>query len=499
MAAPTDWLPAHEIARLVESGEARVADIVDRALERIESADSSVNAFLHVDRDGARRRAEELDAKRDRGESLGPLAGVPIAVKDNLCTHGVTTTAGSRILESFVPPYDATAVARLRDAGAVLIGKVNLDEFAMGSSCENSAFHPTRNPWNLECVPGGSSGGSAAAVAAGLVPVAIGSDTGGSIRQPSALCGVSGLKPTYGRISRYGLIAFASSLDQIGPLARDARDLARTLGVLAGPDPRDGTAVDRPVPDYEVAVDAPDLTGLRLGVPAEYFPEDRIRPEIAQQVRAAIDRLESLGATVREVSLPHTPHAVAAYYVVANSEASSNLARFDGVRYGRRAETIPPGSSMVTRSRSEGFGAEVKRRIMLGTYALSAGYYDAYYKKGLQARALLRRDFERAFEEVDALVAPTSPIPAFRLGEKADDPLEMYLCDILTTSCNLAGIPGLSIPCGFVDGGLPVGLQILGAPFDEGTLLRIAAAYQQTTDHHQKRPPVAESFAGGAA
>ena len=461
-------------------------------LDQIRRIDPQVGAFLHVDEAGALAQAEAADAALCQGATHAerPLLGVPLALKDIIAVRGQPLTCGSRFLEDFVAPYDATVVEHLRAAGAVLMGRLNLDEFAMGSSTENSAFQLTRNPWDPERTPGGSSGGSAAAVASQEVTAALGSDTGGSVRQPAALCGVTGLKPTYGRVSRYGLVAYASSLDQIGCLTRTVGDAAVLLGVIAGHDPRDSTSVPEPVPDYDAALDG-DLRGVRLGLPREYRGPG-IDPEVQQAVDRAVKQLEMLGAELREISLPHTRHALATYYVIAPAEASANLARFDGVRYGRRIEGADP-VAMYGRTRGAGLGAEVKRRIVLGTYVLSSGYYDAYYLRAQKVRTLIRRDFLEAFEGVDAVVTPTAPHPAFRLGEKANDPLRMYLEDIFTLSCNLAGICGLSVPCGFTTTTprLPIGLQFLGRPFGEPTLLRLGAAYQAATDWHREVPPVA--------
>jgi aspartyl-tRNA(Asn)/glutamyl-tRNA(Gln) amidotransferase subunit A len=411
---------------------------------------------------------------------------MPVAVKDNLCTEGVKTTCGSRILENFIPPYDATVVARMRNQEYLLIGKANLDEFAMGSSTENSAYGPTRNPWNLACIPGGSSGGSAAAVAADLCAAALGSDTGGSIRQPAACCGVVGLKPTYGRVSRYGLVAFASSLDQIGPITKDVRDAAVLLKLIAGHDPLDSTSADMPVPDYLKALKE-NMRGMKVGVPKEFFAEG-LDPEVEQAVRAAIEEMKRLKAEIKEISLPMTEYAVATYYLIATAEASSNLARYDGVRYGFRATKEKGLLETYMKTRQEGFGPEVKRRIMLGTYALSAGYYDAYYGKAQSVRTLIKRDFDEAFKEVDLIVTPTMPTPAFKLGEKVQDPLQMYLSDIYTISVNLAGVPAIVVPCGMSSGKLPIGLQIIGRPFEEEKVIRAAYAYEQATDWHTKRP-----------
>ena len=485
----TDSAPtAVEIARAVASGERSCVDVVQASLAAIDARDARIGAFLGVDRAGALERAAAIDARRRQGEQLGPLAGVPIALKDNICRRGWKATCASRMLADFVSPYDAHVVTKLLAADAVLIGRANLDEFAMGSSCENSAFQATRNPWDVERTPGGSSGGSAAAVAAGLTPLSLGSDTGGSIRQPAGFCGVVGMKPTYGRISRRGLIAFASSLDQIGPFARNITDAAQLLEVLAGHDPNDSTSVPRPVPEYVSQLDQP-LTGLRVGLVREHFVAG-LDGDVEQAVRSAVDVYRRLGAEVREVSLPHSKYCVAVYYIVASSEASSNLARFDGVHYGHRAQQFEGLTDLYAKSRGEGFGSEVKRRIMLGTYALSSGYYDAYYNQGLRVRRLIRQDFDRAFEEVDIIAGPVSPQPAFRLGELIDDPLAMYLNDIYTLSANLAGLPGLSLPCGFSQKGLPIGLQLLAPPFEETRLLQAARMYERETDWHTRRPPV---------
>jgi aspartyl-tRNA(Asn)/glutamyl-tRNA(Gln) amidotransferase subunit A len=446
---------------------------------RIQQEDERIGAYLTLCKDRALEQADRMDRMAAEGKTLPPLGGVPVAIKDVMSTRGVRTTAGSKSLENYIPPYDCTAVARLEAAGAVVLGKTNCDEFAMGSSNENSAFRPVHNPRDLTRVPGGSSGGSAAAVAADMAVCALGSDTGGSIRQPAAFCGVVGLMPTYGRVSRYGLIAFASSLDHIGPLTKTVKDAATVLRTIAGRDAMDSTSADNPVPDYVAELEKP-VRGLKLGVAKEYFGGG-LDGEIRQAVEAAIDRLKGLGCEVVPVSLPHTPYAIPAYYLIATAEASSNLARYDGVRYGQRAEGAKSPSEMYRRTRDEGFGAEVKRRIMLGTYALSAGYYDAYYLKAQKVRTLLARDFEEAFQKVDAIVTPTSPTAAFRLGEKSDDPLAMYLADIYTVTADLAGIPGISIPCGETKEKLPIGLQILGKHFDEATILRVAHAYEQAS------------------
>src|SRR5712664_653817 len=478
-------LTIHELADLFRQKTATPTQAAREYLDRIAALDPKVKAYLTVTGEAALMRAREADARFEKGAPLGPLDGVPLGLKDVLCTRGVRTTCGSKILESFVPPYDATVVARLFAAGAVLLGKLNMDEFAMGSSTEHSAFFTTHNPWDLARVPGGSSGGAAAAVAAGMAALTLGTDTGGSIRQPAAFSGVLGMKPTYGRVSRYGVIAFASSLDQVGPFARDAEDAALMLGAIAGPDPMDATAIDVPVPDYRAAL-GQGIEGLRLGVPAEYFI-DGLDPEVEQAVRAAIATLEKLGARTEPVSLPHTEYGLAAYYVIAPAEASSNLARYDGVKYGLRVSGARDLIDMYSKTRAAGFGAEVKRRVMLGTYVLSAGYYDAYYGQAQKVRTLVRRDFEQAFARVDLIVAPTTPGVAFKMGER-EDPLQMYLNDIFTIPVNLAGLPGVSIPGGFTQAGLPIGLQLIAPAFDEATLLRVAHAYQTVTDWHTRRP-----------
>jgi aspartyl-tRNA(Asn)/glutamyl-tRNA(Gln) amidotransferase subunit A len=469
------------------AGEVTAREIVYAYTLRINQVEPRVKAYLTVTHDSAMEAADALDRSLKGWRKTLPLMGMPIAVKDNICADGVRTTCASRMLEQFVAPYDATVVARMKASGYLLMGKTNLDEFAMGSSTENSAFGPSRNPWNTSCVPGGSSGGSAAAVAADECVAAIGSDTGGSIRQPAAFCGVVGLKPTYGRVSRYGLVAFASSLDQIGPITKDVADAAVMMNVLAGHDPMDSTSADLPVPDYQRAFKKKDLKRLRIGVPREYFAEG-LDPEVEAAVRASIDAMKELGATVTEVSLPTTAAAVATYYVIATAEASSNLARYDGVKYGARAKECRDLLDMYLKTRQEGFGPEVKRRIMLGTYVLSAGYYDAYYGKGQAVRTLIRRDFDKAFETVDLLVTPVTPTPAFKFGEKVTDPLQMYLSDIYTISVNLAGNPAISVPCGYSKAGLPIGVQIIGRPFEEETILRAAHAYEQNTTWRTKRP-----------
>jgi aspartyl-tRNA(Asn)/glutamyl-tRNA(Gln) amidotransferase subunit A len=476
--------PIHELTEAFRRGETTPSAATEAYLARIEKLDAEVGAYITITGEQARAAAAAADRRYREGRPLGPLDGAPLAIKDVFCTRGVRTTCGSRILESFVAPYDATLVSRLAAAGAVTLGKANLDEFAMGSSTEHSAFHVTRNPWDLARVPGGSSGGPAAAVAGGLAAGGYGTDTGGSIRQPAAFCGVVGMKATYGRVSRYGLVAFASSLDHPGPLGLDVTDTALLLRAVAGHDPRDATSIDAPVPDYTADLGR-GVRGLRLGVPDEYFLPG-MDPEIEQAVRAAIDVLKGLGATVERVSLPATPHALATYYVIAPAEASSNLARYDGVKYGLRV----PGRDLIdmeSRTRAAGFGAEVKRRVMLGTYVLSAGYYDAYYGKAQKVRTLVRRDFDAAFGRVDLIVAPTTPNVAFRHGEK-EDPVQMYLNDVFTIPADMSGVPAVSVPCGFTAGGLPIGLQLIGKTLDEATVLRAAHAYEQATEWHRRRP-----------
>jgi aspartyl-tRNA(Asn)/glutamyl-tRNA(Gln) amidotransferase subunit A len=484
-----DTMTAREIRKAVRSGARSALEICREALDRIGAIDPELHAFNTVVEARALERAAAIDREPDRWRDA-PLAGVPIAIKDNLSTRGVRTTASSRILEWYVPPYDATVVARLEAAGAVIVGKTNCDEFAMGSSNENSAFGPVKNPWALDRTPGGSSGGSAAAVAARMVPLALGSDTGGSIRQPAALCGVVGLKPTYGRVSRYGLLAFGSSLDQIGPIARSVDDAALALQVLAGADPADATSAAEPVPDYSAALSG-DLRGARIGVPQSML-EQGVDADVSRALTAALDTLQARGATLVDVELPHAKHAIPVYYLVATAEASSNLARYDGVRYGFRADVKGGLRAMYARTREQGFGPEVKRRIMLGTYVLSAGYYEAYYLKAQQVRTLILRDYEQAFSgsaAVDVIAMPTSPTPAFRIGERVEDPLQMYLADVFTVSANLAGLPAVSVPCGFTADRLPVGLQLTGRRFDEATLLRIADAYERDTEWSKQSPP----------
>ncbi len=499
-------LTARQLSDGLARGRFTSVDITRACLDRIERVDGLVGAFLDVDAEQALEQAKQSDRRRADKQTLGILDGIPVALKDVLCTAGWRTTCASRMLADFVPPYDATVVSKLRTAGVVLIGKTNMDEFAMGSSTENSALGTTRNPWDRQRVPGGSSGGSAAAVAARMVPLAVGTDTGGSIRQPAAYCGIVGLKPTYGRVSRYGLVAFASSLDQVGPMARSAEDAALLLEVLAGHDPRDSTSANDEVPAYSEQLNKP-LEGIRLGVVSEHFGEG-LDAETRAAVQAAIGQLQTLGASVHVISLPHAKYAIATYYVIAPCEASSNLARYDGVHYGYRTDEAALRKEieqlrraaadsdeiesllvrMYRRSRAEGFGPEVKRRIMLGTYALSAGYYDAYYLTALKVRRLIRDDYTTAFKQVDLLVGPTTPSPAFPLGEKKDDPLAMYLQDLYTVSANLAGTAGVSIPCGYSSNGLPIGLQLQSAPFAESLLLQVAHQYQSHTDWHTKQP-----------
>src|ERR1043166_9183305 len=474
----------HQAAELLRKREVSSNELTKAVLRRIEETDDKVRAYITLSRDLALEQAAKADERRKKESDSPPLLGVPIAIKDNFLITGVRTTCASKILDTFIPPYDATAIKKLRDAGAVFIGKTNLDEFAMGSSAENSAFFPTHNPWKLDRVPGGSSGGSAAAVAADQCLAALATDTGGSIRQPASCCGVVGLKPTYGRVSRYGIIAFASSMDQVGPLTKEVRDCALLLQAIAGYDPANSTSVKESVPSYVDAL-AGDIKGLRLGIPKEYFVSG-MQPEVENAVRQAIKVLEKNGAIIEDISLPHTDYAIAVYYIVATAEASSNLARYDGMRYGHRASAKDLTETYML-SRGEGFGPELKRRIMLGTYVLSAGYYDAYYLKAQQVRTLIKNDFEAAFQRCDAIITPTAPTTAFKIGEKSQDPLQMYLSVIFTISINLAGLPALSLPCGFDSDGLPIGLQIISRPFDESMLLRVANAYEQATEWHKRK------------
>ena len=484
---PELWqLEIHEASELLASRKISAVELTRAHLDRIVEVEGNVRAFVTTTEDAALRSAEAIDVRRRTGEALGPLAGIPLAIKDVICTKGVKTTCSSRMLEHFVPPYDATVISKLKNAGAVFVGKTNMDEFAMGSSTENSAFFSTCNPWDLTRVPGGSSGGSAAAVASGEAMGALGSDTGGSVRQPGALTNTVAMKPTYGRVSRFGLIAFASSLDQIGPFTRSARDAAHVLQAIAGHDDRDSTSVDTPVPDYLSELTG-NIKGLKIGVPAEYLVEGT-EPGVRKAVDRAIENFRPLGAEIGECSLPHTRFGVAAYYIIAPAECSANLARYDGVKYGfASTDNADSLIDFVMNTRSKGFGSEVKRRIMLGTYALSTGYYDAYYLKAEKTRTLIKQDFDRAFERFDVLLGPTSPTVAFKLGEKVSDPYAMYLNDVFTIPANLAGIPGISIPGGFSDG-LPVGLQLLGPAFGEGMLLRVADAFERVTDYHRQWP-----------
>lgn len=477
-------LRLQDIHSQLRSKELSVTDLVNEAFAKIGERDERIGAYLTLNEDGARAEAARLDDKLARGEDLGLLFGLPIGVKDNMVTEGLLTTCASQFLSNYDPIYDGTVITKLKQADSVLVGKLNMDEFAMGGSNENSSFHPVRNPWDLNRVPGGSSGGSAAAVAAGEAYFALGSDTGGSIRQPASYCGVVGLKPTYGLVSRYGLVAFASSLDQIGPITKNVEDAAFLLQAIAGYDPKDSTSAQVEIPNYASALTG-DIAGLRIAVPKEYL--EGVDPQIKASVMEALRLLESLGAVWEEVSLPHTEYAVAAYYLLASSEASSNLSRFDGVRYGVRADHAGSLIDLYHESRSQGFGPEVKRRIMLGTYALSSGYYDAYYLKAQKVRTLIKQDFDQTFEKYDVIVGPTTPTTAFSLGSQVDDPLTMYLNDILTIPVSLAGVPALSIPCGFADG-LPIGLQMIGKAFDESTILRLAHAFESNTDHHKRRP-----------
>jgi aspartyl-tRNA(Asn)/glutamyl-tRNA(Gln) amidotransferase subunit A len=473
----------------IASGQVSATEATRAVLDRISSVNGALNAFNLVDADRALDRATQIDRRRAAGAALGPLAGVPIALKDNIDVRGMKTTASSRILKDFIPPFDATVVRRLEAADAIIVGKTNCDEFAMGSSNENSAFGPVKNPWALDRIPGGSSGGSAASVAARCVPLALGSDTGGSIRQPAACCGIVGLKPSYGRVSRYGLLAFASSLDQIGPFARTVADTALALSVLAGADDCDATTANEPVPDFTGALTG-DVKRIRIGVPRAFVTEG-VEEQVRRAYERALEVLRSAGATIVDIELPHAKYAVPVYYLVCTAEASSNLARYDGVKYGYRTPAVNDSlKEMYSRTRDDGFGPEVKRRIMLGTYVLSAGYYDAFYLKALQVRTLLRRDYEVAFERVDVVAMPTMPTPPFKLGEKSSDPLQMYLGDIFTVSANLAGLPGISVPCGFSSDGLPIGFQLMGRMFDEVTMLRVADAYERATEWHARTPAI---------
>jgi aspartyl-tRNA(Asn)/glutamyl-tRNA(Gln) amidotransferase subunit A len=478
-------LTLHDASDKLRKREVSSQELTEAVFQRIAQTDGFIHSYITVCHDAAIAQAKEADDRLKQGASPSPLMGIPMALKDNLLTQGMRTTCASKILDNFIPPYDATAVAKVRSTGAVITGKTNLDEFAMGSSAENSAFFSTRNPWHLERVPGGSSGGSAASVASDQCIAALGTDTGGSIRQPAAFCGIVGLKPTYGRVSRYGVIAFASSMDQVGPMTKDVRDCALLLEAISGHDPADATSAKLPVPSYFKSLTG-DIEGLRLGIPKEYFTGG-LQPAVDEALMNAVHQLENRGAIIEEISLPHTEYAVAVYYIIATAEASSNLARYDGMRYGQRAAGGDLSETYML-SRAQGLGPEVKRRIMLGTYALSAGYYDAYYLKAQKVRALIQRDFDTAFEHCEAIITPTSPTTAFKFSEKIKNPLQMYLSDICTISINLAGVPAISVPCGLDRDGLPIGMQVIGKRFDEATILRIAYAYEQQTEWHRKKP-----------
>ena len=479
-------LTAHEAIELIKRKEVKCQEVVESVLERIKQVEDKVKSYITITEEEALENAKKIDEKIAKGEDVGALYGLPIALKDNLCTDGIRTTCASKILYNFVPPYDATVVKKLKENHMTLLGKLNMDEFAMGSSTENSAFHTTKNPWDLERVPGGSSGGSAAAVAADEAFFTLGSDTGGSIRQPASLCGVVGMKPTYGRVSRFGLVAFASSLDQIGPLTKDVEDCALAMNIICGHDPYDATSAPIEVPDFTKAL-INDVKGFKIGVPREYM-EKGVNDEVKKAVEKALELLKSLGAQYEEFSIPIVEYALPTYYIIASSEASSNLARYDGIKYGYRTQNYDDLIDLYKKTRSEGFGAEVKRRIMLGTYALSAGYYDAYYKKGLQVRTLIKRAFDEAFQKYDVIITPTSPTTAFKIGEKVSNPLEMYMSDICTVPVNIAGLPAISIPCGFDSNNLPIGLQIIGKAFDEETILRVAYTYEQNSGYRNLKP-----------
>jgi len=479
-------LTAHEVIDLIKKKEVKCQEVVESVLERIKQVEDKVKSYITITEQEALENAKKIDEKIGKGEDVGVLYGLPIALKDNLCTNGIKTTCASKILYNFVPPYDATVVKKLKENHMTLLGKLNMDEFAMGSSTENSAFHTTKNPWDLERVPGGSSGGSAAAVAADEAFFTLGSDTGGSIRQPASLCGVVGMKPTYGRVSRFGLVAFASSLDQIGPLTKDVEDCALAMNIICGHDPYDATSAPIDVPDFTKALKN-DVKGLKIGVPKEYM-EKGVNDEVKKAVEKALELLKSLGAQYEEFSIPIVEYALPTYYIIASSEASSNLARYDGIKYGYRTQNYEDLIDLYKKTRSEGFGPEVKRRIMLGTYALSAGYYDAYYKKGLQVRTLIKRAFDEAFKKYDVIITPTSPTTAFKIGERVSNPLEMYMSDICTVPVNIAGLPAISIPCGFDSNGLPIGLQIIGKAFDEQTILRVAYTYEQNSGYRNLKP-----------
>lgn len=479
-------LTIHELQSLLKKGEVTSVEVTESFLNRIKTVDEKINSYISVTGELALKQADEADKRFKNGKDLPPLLGIPLAIKDLICVEGVKTTCGSKILQNFIPSYSATVIARLQENGAVILGKANMDEFAMGSSNENSYFGPARNPWNRNCVPGGSSGGSAAVVAADLCSGALGSDTGGSIRQPASFCGIVGMKPTYGRVSRFGLVAFASSLDQIGPMTKDVKDAALLMNVICGKDQFDSTSADTPVPDFTKSL-INDVKKMKIGIPKEYFV-DGLEQDVEKSVSEAIKVYRDLGAECVDISLPHTEYAVATYYVLASAEASSNLARYDGVKYGYRADSSKSLSGMYRSTRSEGFGDEVKRRIMLGTYVLSSGYYDAYYLKAQKVRTLIKKDFDDAFEKCDVIITPTTPYPAFKVGEKVEDPLQMYLSDIFTISANLGGVPSISIPCGFAENGLPIGMQIMAKHFDEESIFRSAHVFQQNTDYHSKKP-----------
>ncbi|HEX3028876.1 MAG TPA: Asp-tRNA(Asn)/Glu-tRNA(Gln) amidotransferase subunit GatA [Clostridia bacterium] len=481
-------MTAHELSGLLKERKVSTVELTKCMLDRIEKIDPSVESYITVCGDKALKRAEEVQAKLDKGEAKSALAGIPMALKDNMCTEGITTTCASKMLNNFIPPYNATVAEKLHENDTVLLGKLNMDEFAMGGSTENSYFKKTKNPWDTERVPGGSSGGSAASVAADETIFSLGSDTGGSIRQPASFCGVVGLKPTYGAVSRYGLVAFASSLDQIGPLTKDVTDCALVMNAIAGHDPMDSTSINAKYPDYTKAL-TNDIKGMKIGIPQEYMGEG-LNPEVRKKIDEAIDTLKKLGAVCEEFPLPITEYAIPAYYLISSAEASSNLARYDGIKYGYRAEKFTDLLDLYKQTRSEGFGPEVKRRIILGTYALSSGYYDAYYKKALQVRTLIMNGFNEAFEKYDLIIGPTAPTTAYKIGEKANNPLEMYLGDIYTAPVNIAGLPGLVVPCGFDSKNLPIGLQLIGKPFDESTILRAGYTFEQNTGFHQSKPKI---------
>ena len=477
--------PAHVLHDMLVNKEITSLELTEAVLARIDEVEGDVKAYLTITRDEAIAQAKAVDEKIAKGETISFLEGIPGAIKDNICTKGVKTTCASKILQNFVAPYDATVMTKLREQNPVIIGKANMDEFAMGGSTENSAFQKTGNPWNTECVPGGSSGGSAAAVAAGTAVWALGSDTGGSIRQPASFCGVVGMKPTYGRVSRYGLVAYASSLDQIGPITKDVTDCAHILNIISGRDEMDSNSVNEEVPDFTKAL-VEDVKGLKVGIPKEYFVKG-MDPDVEKTIREAIDKLKELGAEIVEISLPHTDYAISTYYLISPAEAATNLARYDGVSYGERAEDAADLVEMMTKTRTQYLGEEVKRRIMIGNYALSAGYYDAYYLKALKVRRLIKEDFDKAFEQVDVIVCPTAPTPAYKIGEKISNPLEMYLQDACTVPLNLAGLPGISVPCGYSSDNMPIGLQIIGKALDEETILRVAYTYEQSQSFHNDR------------